>query len=119
VPPARLLIVEDNSVAASALRLLFEESGYDVEVAGSVHDAVAFGSSHEIDLMLLDLTLPDGDGLSVLRSLREKNRAPRTTLALTGHDDDEMRQRCIDAGCSDVLLKPVPIARLLELVRSL
>ncbi len=69
--------------------------------------------------MLLDLTLADGDGLDALARLRSDGCAPRATLALTGHDDDELRQRCLDGGCCDVLLKPVPIARLLELVRSL
>jgi DNA-binding response OmpR family regulator len=119
VPPARLLIVEDSALAASALRLLFEESGYVVSVASSVQSAVEHGMEQPPDVMLLDLTLPDGDGLAVLQRLREENRAPRSTVALTGHDDDDVRQRCIDAGCVDVLLKPVPIARLLALVQSL
>lgn len=71
------------------------------------------------DVMLLDLTLADGDGLAVMDRLREENRLPLKTIALTGHDDDEVRQRCIDAGCAEALLKPVPIARLLALVQSL
>ena len=61
----------------------------------------------------------DGDGLTILERLRDEGHAPRSTIALTGHDDDELRERCIDAGCVGVLLKPVPIARLVELVRSL
>jgi two-component system capsular synthesis sensor histidine kinase RcsC len=119
VPPTRLLIVEDSELTASALRLLFEESGYDVAVAANVKQAVAIGMERALDVMLLDLTLTDGDGLTVLGRLREEGRAPRSTIALTGYDDDDVRQRCFDAGCVDVLLKPVPIARLLELLRSL
>ena len=69
--------------------------------------------------MLLDITLSDGDGLTALRYLHETGNAPPLTIALTGHDDEDLRQRCIDAGCSEVLLKPAPIARLLELARSL
>ncbi len=67
--------------------------------------------------MLLDLTLADGDGLDVLARLRAEDQMPPQTIALTGHDDDEVRQRCIDAGCTGVMIKPVPIARLLALVQ--
>ncbi len=119
MPATRLLIVEDSALTASALRLLFEESGYEVSVASSVSSAVAIGIEQTPDVMLLDLTLPDGDGLTALQRLRDEHCAPRGTIALTGHDDDEIRQRCLDAGCVDVLLKPVPIARLLALVQSL
>jgi DNA-binding response OmpR family regulator len=119
VPRTRLLVVEDSAIVASALRLLFEESGYDVDVASTVKDAIATATENAPDVMLLDLTLPDGDGLTILQRLREQGRAPRSTIALTGHDDDELRDRCIDAGCVDVLLKPVPIARLVALVQSL
>ena len=119
VPRTRLLIVEDSAIVASALRLLFEESGYDVDVAATVKDAIATATASTPDVMLLDLTLPDGDGLAILERLRADDHAPRSTIALTGHDDDELRERCIDAGCVDVLLKPVPIARLVALVRSL
>jgi DNA-binding response OmpR family regulator len=119
VPRTRLLVVEDSAIVASALRLLFEESGYDVDVASTVKAAIATATENTPDVMLLDLTLPDGDGLTILQRLREQGCAPHGTIALTGHDDDELRDRCIDAGCVDVLLKPVPIARLVALVQSL
>ena len=117
--PTRLLIVEDSALTASALQLLFQESGYKVDVAPNVEEAVKLGSLHDVDVMLLDLSLPDGDGLLVLKRLRAAGHAPLKTVALTGHDDEELRQRCMDAGCTEVLLKPAPIARLLALVRSL
>jgi two-component system KDP operon response regulator KdpE len=119
VPRTRLLIVEDSAIVASALRVLFEEGGYDVDVASTVKGAIAVATEHAPDVMLLDLTLPDGNGLTILQRLRDDGRAPRGTIAITGHDDDELRERCISAGCADVLLKPVPIARLAALVRSL
>ena len=119
MPRTRLLIVEDSAIVASALRLLFEESGYEVDVASTVKDAIATATARAPEVMLLDLTRPDGDGLTILERLRADDHAPRSTIALTGHDDDELRERCIEAGCVDVLLKPVPIARLVELVRSL
>lgn len=119
MPVTRLLIVEDSELTASALRLLFEESGYEVAVAATVKRAIEIGTQQATDVMLLDLTLTDGDGLSVLKRLSDANHAPRNTIALTGYDDDEVRERCLAAGCVDVLLKPVPIAQLLARVRSL
>ena len=119
LPATRLLIAEDSAITASALRLLFEDAGYEVTVAPSVSEVLLIGSTWKPDIMLLDLSLADGDGLDALARLQADGCAPRATIALTGHDNDELRQRCLDAGCTDVLLKPVPIARLLELVRSL
>ncbi|MEO7103285.1 MAG: response regulator [Gemmatimonadaceae bacterium] len=114
----RLLIVEDSELTAGALRLLFEQLGHEVDVAADVRTAILSVMESKPDLMLLDLTLPDGDGLDVLATLRDQNRMPGRTIALTGHDDDELRARCIQAGCIEVLLKPVPIARLRALVQS-
>lgn len=116
---ARLLIVEDSELTAAALRVLFEANGYDVAVARSVVDAIHACARDAPEVMLLDLTLPDGDGLTVLQHVAAAGAVLPRTIALTGHDDDDTRDRCIDAGCADVLLKPVPIAQLLARVRSL
>lgn len=117
--PPHLLIVDDSALVTGALRVLFEECGYRVTVAGDVATAVDAGSADRADVMLLDLTLPDGDGLSILDSLRDRSAEPRMTIAVTGHDDDSLRQRCLAAGCAEVLLKPVPVSELLARVRSI
>ena len=112
----RVLVVEDSILISSALRILLEANGYDVVVAGTANDAVEAASTSPPDVMLLDLTLPDGDGLSVLDDLKVRNAKPSLTLAMTGHDDDITRARCMAAGCADVLLKPVPINDLLRII---
>jgi CheY-like chemotaxis protein len=53
----------------------------------------------------------------VLDALRENGSLPRATLAMTGHNDAESHRKCIEAGCAEVLLKPVPIAELLRLIK--
>ena len=113
-----ILIVDDSALVTGALRLLFEESGYDVTVAGTVREAIDAGAARAVDVMLLDLTLPDGDGLTALRSLRERDAEPRVTAALTGRDAAEVHSRCAAAGCRAVLVKPVPIADLITRVRE-
>jgi DNA-binding response OmpR family regulator len=114
-----ILLVEDSQLVTDALRILFDSSGYNVFVAGSVAEAVATGTNENIDVMLLDLSLPDGSGLDVMTTLRERISLPRGTLAMTGHNDTETRRACIEAGCADVLLKPVPIGELLRQVERL
>jgi two-component system OmpR family response regulator len=112
--PGHILIVEDSSLVTDAFSILFSESGYDVDVAATVAEGIERGTANKVDLMLLDLSLPDGSGLEVLEALRARGVAPRATLAMTGHDDAQTRRTCLDAGCAEVLLKPLPIGDLLR-----
>jgi DNA-binding response OmpR family regulator len=112
----RILIVEDSPLVTDALRILITAAGYEVDAAASVAEAIECATSARVDLMLLDLTLPDGNGLDVLDALRSRSSLPRSTLAMTGDNDTGSRRRCLEAGCAEVLLKPVPIAELLRLI---
>ena len=116
---ARILIVEDSPLVTDAFSILFRESGYEVDVAATVAQAVETATRHRPDLILLDITLPDGDGLEVLEQLRERKALPRATLAMTGHGDSRSQKKCIDAGCAEVLLKPVTIGELLRRIERL
>jgi two-component system response regulator QseB len=113
----RILIVEDSPLVTDAFFILFREVGYEVEVAGTVAEAIERGSANTVDLMLLDLSLPDGNGLEVIEALRKRGTPPRATLAMTGHDDAKTRRACLDAGCVEVLLKPLPIGDLLRHIK--
>jgi DNA-binding response OmpR family regulator len=112
--PARILIVEDSTLVTDAFSILLSETGYDVEVAGTVAEAIERGTANIADIMLLDLSLPDGNGLEVLEALRQRGVPPRATLAMTGHDDPKTRRVCLEAGCAEVLLKPLPIGDILR-----
>ena len=114
--PCQVLLVEDNALVSDALTILLESGGHAVRVADTVAAAVRQARETQPDVLLLDLTLPDGDGLSVLDALRDTPSFPRITAALTGHDDRAVRTRCLAAGCRDVLVKPVPARELLAKV---
>lgn len=116
---SRILIVEDSPLVTDAFSILFRESGFDVDVAGTVAQAVELATARPVDVILLDLSLPDGDGLEVLKQLGERNALPKATLAMTGHGDSRSRQKCLDAGCADVLLKPVRIGDLIRQIEHL
>ena len=111
--PSRVLVVEDSTLVTDALTILLESAGHRVRVAATVAEAVALGVEAPADVMLLDLSLPDGDGVEALLRLRAAGAEPPVTVALTGRDDDRTVQRCRAAGCREVLLKPVPTRELL------
>ena len=113
---ARVLLVEDSPMISGALRLLLESGGFEVDVAATAAEAKAAGSESRWDVMLLDISLPDEDGLSVVEELEAKGMRPSTVLAMTGHSDPATHARCMAAGCDDVLLKPVPVQQLLRIV---
>jgi CheY-like chemotaxis protein len=112
--PPLVLVVDDSPLVTEALGALLDAVGYRSAAAHTVGDAVRVAHAVRPDAMLLDLTLPDGDGLEVLAALGP-GRA-MVALALTGHDDPATAARCRAAGCRTVLSKPVRAA---DLVRAL
>jgi two-component system OmpR family response regulator len=109
--PAHVLVVEDSQLVAEAMRVLFESANRRVSTAGTIAEALAVGQADPAKLVLLDLTLPDGDGLTLVAPLLAAGC--EAVVALTGHDESEIRARCLAAGCADVFVKPVPARELL------
>jgi DNA-binding response OmpR family regulator len=116
--PAHVLVVEDNALVTTATRIILEDAGFRVSTAGSLGDAHAICRTDLPDAILLDLRLPDGDGLSLLTRLRENGGPVPPVGALTGRDEPEIRARCLRAGCIAVLVKPVDARALAGIVRS-
>jgi len=114
----RLLLVEDNARLASLVRERLDEQGFAVdwcETAGSAEHALQIT---EYDLVLLDLGLPDGEGLDLVRALRRrKDTMPILILTARGGLDD--RVLGLDAGADDYLVKPFQIAELAARCRAL
>lgn len=104
-------------MAAGALRVLFEESGFEVRVAASAADAIAMAKEQRPDVALLDLGLPDADGLTVLDAWRRDGSAPQVIYGLTGTDDPAVSAAAIAAGCREVLVKPANPLGLMRMIR--
>ena len=113
---ARVLLVEDSPMISGALKILLESGGFDVTLAETAAEAAAWAGPARADVMILDLGLPDADGLSGIKSLGDRGMKPAITFAMTGRNDDATIERCMAAGCDDVLLKPVPVQQLLRIV---
>ena len=115
---AHVLLVEYNALVTSATRILLEDAGFRVSTAAGIGEAYAIAQGDPPDAILLDLRLPDGDGLSLLKRLRAEGTPLPVVVALTGRDEPEIRGRCLRAGCVDVLLKPVDVRALATRIKS-
>ncbi|QEA37899.1 response regulator [Pistricoccus aurantiacus] len=114
----RLLVVEDNPLIARSLERALSPLGNIVEVFATRCNALAALRHDRFDLILLDLGLPDGDGLDVLKALRERGDMT-PVLILTARDGIDDRVSGLDLGADDYLAKPFSLAELEARVRAL
>jgi two-component system, cell cycle response regulator DivK len=113
--PPRILLVEDNETIRQAFTILLEESGYEVLQAGTGRAALDSALADAPDLALMDLGLPDMNGLEVTRRLKADERTRHiVVVALTGHTLESEQRACIEAGCSAFLAKPIDTQMLLR-----
>lgn len=114
----RLLVIEDNPKMASAIATGLTENGWEVDVAHSAREAEDRMSAAEHDLVVLDLMLPDRDGVAVCGDLRKRGvRTP--ILMLTALSGTAEKVRGLDAGADDYLVKPFEFDELIARVRAL
>lgn len=116
-PVSRILIVEDHPLNAMLLQDILQHWGYEVHHAVDGGQAIAWLQSHVVDVILLDIHLPDVDGFEVSRRLREQPKWQQipiiatTALAMVGD-----RDRCLAAGMQDYISKPLNYEELAELL---
>lgn len=107
-----VLLVEDNAVLGEAFRDHVVVNGHQVRWCLNLKDAVAALKGFNFDLILLDRRLPDGDGLSLLRTLRRTGRIP--VIILTAYDTVSDMIEGLDSGADDVLVKPFDLCELIS-----
>src|SRR5205085_6848749 len=113
---ARLLVVDDEESVALTVSEVLRQEGYEVETASSGNEAIALLTDSEFDLVLTDLHMEIGDGLSVLTEVRR--RAPLTiSIVLTGFASVESAIAALRQGAYDYLIKPCIIDDLKMTVR--
>lgn len=112
-----LLFIEDDDGIRLALRLALEDEGYTVHEAANGIDGLARFSEHEVDLVLLDLRLPDMSGFDVCRSLRAESIVP--IIIITAQTDTHDMVAGLEAGADDYVTKPVVPKELAARIRAL
>ncbi|MCA0198098.1 MAG: response regulator [Proteobacteria bacterium] len=120
VPPKlpRILLVEDDTISQAYFRAVLEALPTDVDAVTTHACAVARAGAERHDLWLVDLTLPDGSGIELLRELRKRWPQPPPALAHTADADPALRAPALQAGFLDVLVKPLTTADLATAVRG-
>jgi two-component system OmpR family response regulator len=114
----RIALVEDNPQLAGSIREGLAEDGFEVDLHETAAKGIARGMRRDLDLMILDLGLPDRDGLEVLKELRAA-RVHVPILVLTARDAVESRVAALDAGADDYLVKPFAFAELVARINAL
>jgi heavy metal response regulator len=114
----RILIVEDERKISSYVKRGLEEQGYAVDAAYNGRDGLDWAQAAPYDLILLDIMLPEMDGITVCKELRRMSN-PTPILILTARDAIDDRVAGLDAGADDYLIKPFAMKELLARVRAM
>ncbi len=114
----KILIIEDDKKMSDALVLGLKEAGYDLETAASGEEGFYLAHKSRPDLLLLDLTLPNRNGLEILQQIREEGLDMRV-LILTSHNTVEDRVEGLRTGADDYLGKPFSFPELLARIDAL
>ncbi len=112
----RVLVVDDEPQILRALRINLRVRDYDVRVAATGAEALEVAGRHPPDLVILDLGLPDLDGMEVIHGLRGWTKAP--IIVLSGRADSVDKVEALDAGADDYITKPFGVEELLARMRA-
>ncbi len=114
-----ILVVDDHELNLKLLTCVLELEGHDVIGATSLDDAHRAIKQEPPALVVLDLNLPDGDGLDLARAIKSEAGAGCPVLACTGDALSEDRERALEAGCDDYVTKPIDTRGFARRVASL
>ena len=114
--PQSILVVEDELLMRRTLHELLQREGFAVTTAGTVAEAIAEVNRRAFDLILLDIVLPDGDGLTACKRIRERHRTPIVILS-TKHQLAD-RVAGLEIGADDYIVKPFEAPEMLARVRA-
>lgn len=111
----RILVVDDEPQIQRFLKPALTAAGFDVEAAGTVQEANRLAATRSPDLIVLDLGLPDGDGKTVIETVRAFSKVP--IIVLSARDRDAEKIAALDLGADDYVEKPFSIGELLARIR--
>lgn len=118
----RILVAEDDPLAMDLLRITLELHSFDVDTAQTGRIALQRWEDNPYDLILMDIQMPQMDGITATREIRrrERERGGHTPIvAVTAHSISEDEQKCRAAGMDAYMMKPLDLAKGLEVIRSL
>jgi two-component system KDP operon response regulator KdpE len=102
--PPRVLVVDDEPQIVRALKVVLRDAGFEAVAAETASQALDLAAVHPPEAAIVDLVLPDGDGVEVTRRLREWSEIPILVLSAVGEEDQKVR--ALEAGADDYITKP-------------
>lgn len=111
-----ILIVEDDKYIINFISMSLKKEGYRFCVAKEVQDAVSLFYANRPDMIILDLGLPDGDGMEVIEKVREVSEVP--IIVVSARQEEQEKIRALDAGADDYVTKPFYMGELMARVRA-
>ncbi len=112
----RVLVVDDERQILRAMRVILREAGFEVATAASVEEALDALAVRPPDAAIIDLILPDGNGVDICRSIREWSEMPIIVLSAVG--DEAEKVRALEAGADDYVTKPFGTQELIARLRA-
>jgi two-component system KDP operon response regulator KdpE len=103
-PRLRVLVCDDEAQILRALRVVLREAGYDVVPASNAAETLDLAAVQRLDAAIIDIVLPDGDGIAVTRQIREWSPIPILVLSAIGEEDEKVR--ALQVGADDYVTKP-------------
>ncbi|MCS6210283.1 response regulator transcription factor [Shewanella baltica] len=113
----KVLVVDDEAQIHTFMRISLEAEGFEYHGAASIASALAQYQAQQPHVLVLDLGLPDGDGITLLQTIRQHDKVP--VLILTARDQEEEKIRLLEAGANDYLSKPFGIRELIVRIKVL
>ena len=113
----KILLVEDDLSLINGLALALKKQGYELDIARTVREALSLWSDEKYDLVLLDVSLPDGSGFDICRKIREISKVP--IIFLTASDEEISIITGLDIGGDDYITKPFKLAVLMSRINAI
>lgn len=112
----KILMIEDEENICNFMKMTFETNGYQILFANTGKNGMTMFSSHHPNLLILDLGLPDVDGLEIIKEIRQKSEVP--IIVLSARTDEKDKVEALDLGANDYVTKPFGTSELLARVRA-
>jgi two-component system KDP operon response regulator KdpE len=112
----KILLIEDDRELAESMRFQLEKEGYETDICDDGEEGLYYMKERSHDLVILDLGLPDMDGMNILRSVREWSSMPVIVVSARTHEKDKVE--ALDLGADDYITKPFGTSELLARIRT-
>jgi len=116
--PFKILVAEDNAVNRKLIQRVLDKLGYDIAIVGTGVEALLMIEAHRYDLVFMDISMPEMDGLEVTRRIRKNKGWQPYIIAMTANALPGSREACIAAGMNNYLAKPIKIEDMIAVLKN-